>query len=173
MRKKKLTYTSLALGNLKNKKRQYIIMILGIVLSMVFSSGVIYFAFSAYDTSAQKNAAELGFYDMFFSKYDEQFFEELNRTETIEETGYGYVLGYIFTDEEDTLSGTSIVKLDKVSQQLVNPVFVSGTYPEKKGEIAIEQTALLQMGITAKAGDKITLKFQVQNDDELLPGIKA
>ena len=61
MKKKKLTYTSLAWGNLKKKKKQYIIMILGIVLSMIFSSGVIYFAFSAYDTSAQKNAAECGY----------------------------------------------------------------------------------------------------------------
>lgn len=172
MKKQKLTYTSLALGNLKNKKKQYLLMIFGIVLSMVFSSGVIYFAYSAYDTSAQKNATESGFYEMFFSEYDEQFFEELHRTEAIEETGYGYVLGYIFTDEEDTLSGTSIVKLDKVSEYLVNPVFLSGHYPQKKGEIAIEQTALLQMGITAEAGDEITLKFQVQNDNELLPEIK-
>lgn len=172
MKKKKLTYTSLAWGNLKKKKKQYIIMILGIVLSMIFSSGVIYFAFSAYDTSAQKNAAECGYYTMFFSKYDEQLFEELHRTDTFEEIGYGYVLGYVFTDEDDTLSGTSIVKLDKVSQELVNPLFISGTYPDKKGEIAIEQTTLLQMGITAEAGDEITLKFQVQNDNELLPEIK-
>ena len=54
----------------------------------------------------------------------------------------------------------------------MNPVFISGTYPEKTGEIAIEQTTLLQLGITAKPGDEITLKFQVQNDDDLLPDIK-
>ena len=172
MKKKKLTYTSFALGNLKNRKKQYLLMVAGIILSMIFSSGVIYFAYSAYDTSTQKNVAELGCYDVFFSQYDERFFEELQHTETIEKAGYGYVLGYVFTDDEDTSSGTSVVKLDKVSQELVNPVFVSGTYPEKKGEIAIEQTALLQMGVTANVGDEIRLNFQIQNDDELIPKTK-
>ena len=34
MKKKKLTINSLALGNLKHRKKRYILMILGIVLSM-------------------------------------------------------------------------------------------------------------------------------------------
>ena len=172
MKKKKLTYTSLAMGNLIKKKKQYLVMIIGIILSMIFSSGIIYFAYSIYSTAAQKNATELGYYDMFFSDYDEQFFAELEHSRAIEEIGYGYVLGYALTDEADLLSGTAVAKLDKVSQELVNPTFISGTYPQSKGEIAIEQTALLQMGITAKAGDKITLKFKVQNGSELLPEIK-
>ena len=172
MKKKKLTYTSLAMGNLIKKKKQYFIMIFGIVLSMIFSSGIIYFVYSIYSTAAQKNATELGYYDMFFSDYDEQFFAELEHSRAIEEIGYGYVLGYALTDEADVLSGTAVAKLDKVSQNFVNPIFVGGTYPQKKGEIAIEQTALLQMGITAKPGDKITLKFKVQNGSELLPEIK-
>ena len=172
MRKKKLTFNSLALGNLKHRKKRYILMILGIVLSMVFSSSIIYFVFSAYTTSEAQNKADRGLYDMLCADYDEDVFGKMKKSHMFETIGTGSVIGFAFTDIEDKLSGTSVARLDKVSKELVNPVFISGTYPQKKGEIAIEQTTLLQLGIAAKPGDKITLKFQVQNDDELMPEIK-
>ena len=172
MKKKKLTFNSLALGNLKHRKKRYILMILGIVLSMVFSSSTIYFVFSAYTTSQVQNKADRGLYDMLCADYDEAVFDDTKKSDMFETIGTGSVIGFAFTDPEDKLSGTSVVKLDEVSKELVNPIFISGTYPQKKGEIAIEQTTLLQLGIAAKPGDKITLKFQVQNDDELMPEIK-
>lgn len=43
MNKKKLTYNSLALSSLKNRKKSYALMIIGIVLAMMFSSGVPFF----------------------------------------------------------------------------------------------------------------------------------
>ena len=172
MKKKKLTFNSLALGNLKHRKKRYALMILGIVLSMVFSSSIIYFAFSAYTTSREQTKADKGLYDMMCSDYDEAIFDKMQKSDFFETIGMGSVIGFAFTDTEDKLSGTSVARLDEISKELVNPVFISGTYPEKTGEIAIEQTTLLQLGITAKPGDEITLKFQVQNDDDLLPDIK-
>lgn len=172
MKKKKLTFNSLAFGNLKHRKKRYTLMILGIVLSMVFSSSIIYFAFSAYTTSREQTKADKGLYDMMCSDYDEAIFDKMQKSDFFEAIGMGSVIGFAFTDAEDKLSGTSVARLDEISKELVNPVFISGTYPEKTGEIAIEQTTLLQLGITAKPGDEITLKFQVQNDDDLLPDIK-
>ncbi len=172
MKKKKLTFNSLALGNLKNRKKRYVLMILGIVLSMVFSSSIIYFVFSAYTTSEVQNKADRGLYDMMCADYDEAVFDDTKKSDMFETIGTGSVIGFAFTDPEDKLSGTSVVKLDEVSKELVNPIFISGTYPQKKWEIAIEQTTLLQLGIAAKPGDRITLKFQIQNDDELMPEIK-
>ncbi len=172
MKKKKLTFNSLALGNLKHRKKRYTLMILGIILSMVFSSSIIYFVFSAYTTSAAQNKADKGLYDMLCADYDEDVFGEMKKSHMFETIGTGSVIGFAFTDSEDKLSGTSVARLDKVSKELVNPVFISGTYPQNKGEIAIEQTTLLQLGIAAKPGDKITLKFQIQNNNELMPEIK-
>ena len=74
MKKKKLTFNSLALGNLKHRKKRYVLMILGIVLSMVFSSSIIYFVFSAYTTSEAQNKADRGLYDMMCADYDEEVF---------------------------------------------------------------------------------------------------
>lgn len=169
---KKLTFNSLALGNLRHRKKRYTLMILGIILSMVFSSSIIYFAFSAYTTSREQTKADKGLYDMMCADYDEDVFDDA-KSYMFETIGTGSVIGFAFTDPENKLDGTSVVRLDKVSKELVNPIFISGAYPKKKGEIAIEQTTLLQLGIAAKPGDKITLKFQVQNDDELMPEVKA
>ncbi len=172
MKKKKLTFNALALGNLKHRKKRYTLMILGIVLSMVFSSSIIYFGFSIYDTTIKQTEADYGFYDWFDSGYSESVFKEFKSKGYLEEYGVGKTIGFMFTDEKDKINGTPIVKLDETSKRLVNHIFIDGTYPEKKGEIAIEQTTLLQLGLSARVGDKITLKYQVQNGDELLPKVK-
>ena len=172
MKKKKLTFNALALGNLKHRKKRYTLMILGIILSMVFSSSIIYFGFSIYTTSQEQRKAELGLYDKFYGVFNKEMYEAGKSRGAFEETGFGETLGLIFTDEDEKINGTPIAKLDETAKKLVNPILIEGSYPEKQGEIAIEQTTLLQLGITAKPGDKIKLKMQVQNGEDLLPEIK-
>ena len=172
MKKKKLTFNALALGNLKHRKKRYTLMILGIILSMVFSSSIIYFGFSIYTTSQEQRKAELGLYDKFFGVFNEEMYEAGKSRGAFEETGFAETLGLIFTDKEEKINGTPIAKLDGTAKKLVNPILIEGSFPEKQGEIAIEQTTLLQLGITAKPGDKIKLKMQVQNGEELSSEIK-
>ena len=43
MNKKKLTVNRLAMGNLKARKKQYTLMIIGIVLAMIFTSAAMFF----------------------------------------------------------------------------------------------------------------------------------
>ena len=172
MKKKKLTYNSLAMSTLKNRKKSYALMIIGIVLSMIFSSSIIYFAFSAYETSQEQIKADKGLFDMYSNDYDTDWYEKAQNVDAIDTIGYGNSIGFAFTDSDNKLNGTSVAKLDEVAKELVNPVFIKGSYPKNKGEIAIEQSTLLQLGIVADIGDEITLEFQVQNDDELLPEIK-
>ncbi len=172
MKKKKLTFNALALGNLKHRKKRYTLMILGIILSMVFSSSIIYFGFSIYTTSQEQRKAELGLYDKFYGVFNEKMYEAGESRGAFEETGFGETLGLVFTDKEEKINGTPIAKLDETAKKLVNPILIEGSFPEKQGEIAIEQTTLLQLGITAKPGDKIKLKMQVQNGEELSSEIK-
>ena len=58
--KKKLTINTLALGNLKQRRKQYTIMIIGIILAMVFSSSIVFFMFSATETSNEERAQQRG-----------------------------------------------------------------------------------------------------------------
>ena len=53
MKKKKLTYNSLALGNLKNRKKQYTLLIIGIILSMTLSSRFTFFVSSAVSSALE------------------------------------------------------------------------------------------------------------------------
>ena len=53
MKKKKLTYNSLALGNLKNRKKQYTLLIIGIILSMTLSSSFTFFVSSAVSSALE------------------------------------------------------------------------------------------------------------------------
>ena len=53
MKKKKLTYNSLALGNLKNRKKQYTLLIIGIILSMTLSSSFTFFVSSAISSALE------------------------------------------------------------------------------------------------------------------------
>ena len=48
--KKKLTVNTLALGNIKNRKKQYTIMIIGIILAMVLSSSIVFLYSAAKET---------------------------------------------------------------------------------------------------------------------------
>ena len=85
MKKKKLTFNSLALGNLKHRKKRYTLMVLGIVLSMVFSSSIIYFAYSVYSTSTEQQKIECGLYDQFGSGADEDAFTEAQLAGAVED----------------------------------------------------------------------------------------
>lgn len=165
--KRKLTFNTLALNNLKNRKKQYTLLIIGIVLSMVFSSSVIYLGYSAYYSLEEKQKADYGIFDQLMFNADKEVIEGACEQGYIESAGWGYTIGYAFTDTKDKLNGTSVAKLDETAKMLANPVLLEGEYPSEAGEIAIEKVALAKLGIpSAEVGDTVTVKFSVQNGTE-------
>lgn len=172
MKKKKLTYNSLALGNLKNRKKHYILLIIAIILSTIFSSSIIYFAFSAYCSVVDKAHSNLGYQDCIMTNADEEILSEAIEKDYIKEIGYAHILGFAYTDDENKIDGTSVAWLDNEAKALANPVLLKGDYPQKKGEIAIEQSALMRLGLNAEIGDTITLKFSPQNKADTLDVVK-
>ena len=60
MKKKKLTYNSLAFSTLKNRKKSYALMIIGIVLAMIFSSGVPFFVSCLQSSRQEMQYRKLG-----------------------------------------------------------------------------------------------------------------
>ena len=66
--KKKLTITNLALGNLKQRKKQYTTLIIGIVLAMFFSSSVLFFISCLISSNEEHDKRTVGdFYGYFYS----------------------------------------------------------------------------------------------------------
>lgn len=171
MKKKNLTINRLALGNLKARKKQYTIMIIGILLSMIFSSGVLFLLSctksSGEELARQKTGNAFGvFYDSDGIINPEGEFEK----QFISEYGYANIVGYGYKDEEKQDKGTAIAYLDEKAKDLYYVTIKEGREPEKEGEIAVESDALSRMNIDADIGDKIKLSVLTPNGNEFMEG---
>lgn len=170
MKRQKLTINKLALGNLKARKKQYTLMIIGILLAMIFSSGTLFFV-SCFQSSREEQARrESGnFWGYFYQPKDYIDIEQGKKDGYIEQYGYGHIIGYGYTDEEKQEKGTPIAWLDEDAKQLYYVTVIEGRYPENEGEIALEADAAIRLGIEPKAGKKITLSVLTADGEAYLP----
>lgn len=167
--KRKLTVNTLAFGNLKQRRKQYTILIIGIVLAMVFSSGVPFFVSCMKSSQEEARFRRQGKQDIIVvnaQNYD--FSPAVDNGEISAEIGYAHVLCFGWNEKTDETYGTMIGWLDEKAKELYYPQLIDGRMPEKDNEIVFEKNALQRMKIDAEVGDKITLKTLVCNGDELL-----
>lgn len=161
--KKKLTINTLALGNLKQRRKQYTIMIIGIILAMVFSSSVLFLTSAILDSTKELKNERLGKQEIIWSCTTEENVQGAKDQNIIGEYGYGHIIGSISSTDENYYDMASVGWLDDKAVELANPLLIEGTMPTKENEIAIESLMLSKMGISARIGDTITLNFNVQN----------
>lgn len=168
MAQKMLRPGTLALRNLKRHKKQYAAMVTGIILALVFASGFLYF-FYCYRASAEVlRNEEYGLEDCIIMHTNEEAIKQLQSQDMIEENGLAHILGYLYAGEDFKTTGATVAWLDDEAKELANPTLLAGAWPKKDGEIAIEQTAMAQMGLKAEVGDKITVTMHPQNGAALL-----
>ena len=166
MKKKKLTFNSLAFGNLKHRKKQYTLLIIGIILSMVFSSGFVFFVSSAITSAIETHNYKYGKQSEIVTNVVTDDSLEAVLTENYEDYGYMHVLGAITTVDSEIDLGTVVGWLDESGKELYYQSLAEGKMPQKKNEIAIEKSALIRLGGAYKIGDKITFDLYVQNGSE-------
>lgn len=167
--KRKLTINTLALGNLSQRKKQYTILIVGVILAMIFSSGTMFFVSCTKASNEEFRRRRLGnFYGYYFACEDFVDVVQGVKDGLVESYGYAHVLGYAYTDKEKIDRGTPVAWLDESAKELYYVHFVEGRYPEKKGEIAIEETAALRLGIKPAVGEKISLSLLTANYTDFL-----
>ena len=160
------TVNTLAFGNLKTRKKQYALMIVGIILAMVFSSGSMFLISSISkgikDITYQQNGYQN---EIFFGMTDDTLKDGI---EALDITDYadGENLGYLYS--EDETAGTSVAKMSDEAKEMYYTRVIEGRYPENAGEIAFEEDAAVRMKLKAAVGDKITLNLKVQSGNEYL-----
>lgn len=170
---KKLTVNSLALGNLKTRKKQYTLMIIGIILAMVFSSGVPFFISCMNSSQIEVRQRRQGKQDHIVINAQNYDFEPMIEQNSIEsDIGYCHVLSFLWNEKEDITDGTMVGWLDENAEKLYYLQISEGRMPETEGEIAFEKNALQRMKIDAKIGDKITFKSLTCNGAEFLTETK-
>ena len=169
MKSKKLTINKLAFGNLKARRKQYTLMIIGIVLAMIFSSGVMFFLFCLSSSIQELNDKKMGKQDALLNASQNYDTDYLFDSGTVREYGFAYVIGYGYTDEKSPEQGTSIARLDDKAEEISYIKAKEGRMPDKKGEIAIEYDALNRLGLFySEIGDEITLKFRIADGNNYL-----
>lgn len=172
---KKISMNTLALGNLRQRKKQYAIMIVGIILAMVFSSGILFYLFSSQETLMEMKKNEIGAQHAIVSvaDCDETVFSKAVEDGIFDTYGLAHLIGYGYSNEDERNFGCEIAWLDDKAKEISYQSFIEGEYPTAEGEIAVEQNALIKMGYAnAKVGDTISLFVKAQNGNELLDAVK-
>lgn len=161
--KKKLTINTLAFGNLKNHKKQYTVMVIGIILAMVFSSSVIISLFSFHYSRLEMGRKAMGIQDEILINISEQAMKNADKEGYIDEYGFAHMVGFASTSAENEENGFYLAWLDDDAKALSYQSFIEGSYPTNENEIALEQSVLSRLGIEARIGDEITLDVFPQN----------
>lgn len=164
--KKKLTFNSLALGNLKHRKKQYTLLIIGIILSMVFSASVPFLISSSLSSAEATRKHLYGEEDIIIPDVtdNQRAVEALEKS--YRTVGYASVFGYLFNPDAEEGNGFCFANFDDASKGMY-VALKEGKLPEAKTEIAIEEEALVRMGLDAKVGETLTLDMYVKKGEEL------
>ncbi len=165
MKNKKLTFNSLAFGNLKHRKKQYTLLIIGIILSMMFSSGFVFFVSSAVTSALETHNYLYGKQEnIIVNTVKNETTEKLLNSNGINH-GYAHVIGKIAAEEGEITAGAYVGWLDSEAKEIYYQSIAEGRMPEKENEIAIEKSALKRLDLDYKLNDKICFDFYVKNAD--------
>ena len=166
MKRKKLTVNKLAFGNLRARKKQYSLMIVGIILAMIFTSAALFFAVCNEDSSEQLKLRSVGKQDYILRKCNGFDIEPFVKDGSVRSYATIKVISYGYSPDDDPDDGMGIAVYNDEAREMACLYFLEGRYPETENEIAIESDALYRMNITdAKAGDEITLNIRAAGTD--------
>lgn len=164
MKNKKLTFSSLAFGNIKHRRKQYTLLIIGIILSMVFSASVPFLISSSLSSAEATRNFLYGSSEIIIPDVtgNERLRESLEKS--FRSVGYAEVYGYLSDPNSEEGSGFSFASFDEASKDMYIQL-KEGKLPVKKNEIAVEEEALVRMGLDAKIGDTLTLDMFVKKGE--------
>lgn len=162
----KLTVNRLALGNLKARKKQYAIMIIGIILAMVFSSSVILFAFSAMETNKENNKRNYGTQSGYVisQSLTDKDYKQAVADGYITDYSFMHKIGFAYPVTGEEHLGATVAWFEDKAWDMYYLKMLEGNYPAAEGEVAIEKTQLKYLGYDdAKIGDTIKVRLELQN----------
>lgn len=169
MKRKKLTVNKLAFGNLKARKKQYTLMIIGIILAMIFTSASMFFAVCNEDSAEKFKWRMTGKQDYILRKCEGFDIDSFVKDGSVRSYATIKVISYGYSPDDDPDDGMGIAVYNDDAREMACLYFLEGRYPENENEIAIESDALYRMNITdAKAGDEITLNLRTPSGDGYL-----
>lgn len=164
--KNKLTVNDIALANIRQRKKQYLIMIIGIVLAMVFSGSIVFFMAAAKETSHAEYVDNCGCQDTVIDipSFGDKDYEKAKDSGAVDDYAIVDILGYAYKNDKFKRLGSAVGRANDKFRKISNQRLLEGRLPEAENEIAIESEALKKLDYrNASVGSTISLKFMVQN----------
>ncbi|MCM1544212.1 MAG: ABC transporter permease [Ruminococcus sp.] len=168
-KKKRLSVSRLAFGNIKMHKRQYTLLIISIILAMIFSAGTVFFVSCMNTSKKQLQYESYGEQtDVMISPEDFDFESGVKNGYIDAMPGYMNIISFAYSKEKGESRGFAVCSMDETAKQLYHVIVTAGRYPEKAGEIAIEARALARLGTKTELGEKITLQAKPANGESFM-----
>ncbi|MBE6813651.1 MAG: ABC transporter permease [Ruminococcaceae bacterium] len=160
-RKHKLTVNQLAVGNLKMRKKQYIVLIVGIILSIAFSASILFFYTASRESTEERRKENLG--EQQFIVFDSEGIDlsALYKVNPNLETATVKNVAFAYLTAEEREYGMCIAVADEEFRIMSRQTLADGRLPETEGEIAVEVSALSKMQLDVQLGDTFTVFAEI------------
>jgi len=153
---------SITFNNIRNRRRQYILLTVAIVLALYFVATMLLFASTMFASLKEQHYRRFGEQDVIiFDAAREPLAELLSSGLLTDDYGKAAIHGYVLPDGKSKSSGFSIAVFDEKALALARKDLIAGRLPEQAGEIALEQSVLARLRTKAAVGDTITLTLAI------------
>ena len=156
------TLSSLAKGNLKNNKSKSILIAFTIMLTTILLTSVGLTCLNWVKANKEITIERAGSYHSTYKNITIKELDIIKNNIDIEKFGVLRTVG-VAEENENTLS---VIYTDEDSAEMGNVKFIEGKMPIKENEIAVQDGFLKAIGIEAKVGEKLTLKYESRKDEE-------
>lgn len=165
---KSFTVSDIALGNLRRRRRQYVLLGIAIVLAIYFTAASLLFGYGLYTSFVERRANQFGDYNVALYGLDDKDWDDVAADKTISSLGRAEVLALAVIG--DTLQNTfPIAKYDTEAIVLTRRRLKEGAFPAAEGQIALSQAALARLRTDAGIGDTITLTLRIPDEGDYIP----
>ncbi|MEG3068901.1 MAG: ABC transporter permease [Syntrophaceticus schinkii] len=159
---------SIAIANLRNRRREYRLLISGIVLAIYFVAATLLFAATMFTSLKEQHYQRVGKQDAIIFNCQDAPLEELLESGVLSEYGTAEIVGYVLPDGQNKANGFSIARFDETALTLAGKEALEGRLPNKAGEIALERSTLARLRTNASVGDTITLTLLIPDGTDFM-----
>ena len=159
---KRLTINHVANANLWINRKAYISLFAGILVAVFLATATSLCAWGTIRGHEEQMARRVGWVDMFTLGSDDATDEQLL------DSGFFREIGHVTVNASVAGKPVCAGYYDETADRLLNRTLKEGRLPEKAGEIAAEQSAMIRLGLEeTQVGDALTLTMQpVYGDGE-------
>lgn len=154
---KRLTPNQIVLATVRVNRKAYASLFGGILLAVFLATATSLCAWGAVRGHEEQMAERVGWMDLFLLDGETVTDDQLRGC------GFFREIGHVTVNAVAEDTGICAGYYDETAERLMNRTLKDGRLPEKTGEMAAEQSALVRLGLDASVGDTLTLAMRPIN----------